>query len=177
MRRAVVWLTMITVALVLVGGGVALAKKIRCDGGGCFGTNRADSMYGTNRYDAMYAKRGNDYLTGRGAGDNLNGQEGNDRVYGGYGDDWVKGGKQADVVKGGLGNDRITGGSGNNTLRAGDGQRDLIVCSPNSYNFIYFDPGLDHFSNCVFRDGALKAKAHQSEAYVTARGLPKKSGS
>ncbi len=176
MRRAVVWLTIVTVALALLGGGVALAKKIRCDGGKCFGTNRADSMYGTNRYDNMFAKKGGDYLTGRGAGDDLNGQEGNDRIYGGYGDDWVKGGKHADVVKGNLGNDRITGGSGNNTLRAADGMRDLIVCGPNSYNFIYYDPNLDRFNNCVFRDGALKAKAGETEASITARGLPKKSG-
>ena len=153
------------VAATVVGGGVALAKTIRCDGGNCFGTNRADTIFGTDRHDTVFAKRGGDFVSGRGAADNLDGQNGDDRVLGGPGDDWVKGGKQDDVVKGDLGNDRITGGSGHNVIRAGDGMRDLIVCGDNSRNLIFYNPRLDRFRNCVFERG-LKETADREASSV-----------
>lgn len=160
MRRATILLAAIAVA-VAVGSGAAMAKTIRCDGGVCFGTNKPDTMYGTNRHDAIYAKKGGDFVAGRERADNLNGQDGNDRVLGGPGDDWVKGGRHDDTVKGDMGNDTITGGPGDNTIRAGDGMRDLIVCGDGSWNFIFYDPGLDRFRNCVFRD-ALEADAREA---------------
>jgi hypothetical protein len=160
-RRVVILLAVITVA-VAVGGGAALAKTIRCDGGNCFGTNRADTIYGTNRHDAIFAKDGGDWVSGREKDDNLNGQDGNDRAFGGLGDDWVKGGRQADTVKGDLGNDRLTGGSGHNVIRAGDGMRDLIICGDNSRNVIYYDPRLDRFRNCDFIN-SLEASSQEEE--------------
>ncbi len=149
MRRAVILLTTVAVAIV-VGSGVALAATIRCDGGHCSGTNRPDSIFGTNRHDAVFARDGGDFVSGRGRADDLNGEDGNDEVLGGWGDDWVKGGRHDDDVAGGLGNDRITGGSGANIIRAGDGMKDLIVCGDNSWNLIFFDPRRDRFSNCEF---------------------------
>jgi hypothetical protein len=170
MRRVVILLAVIAV-VVAVGGGTALAKTIRCDGGNCFGTNRADSIFGTNRHDAIFARNGGD----------LNGQDGNDRVFGGLGDDWVKGGRHADTVKGDLGNDRLTGGSGHNVIRAGDGMRDLIICGANSRNFIYYDPHLDRFRNCDFVNsleaGAQEETSSSTTASVIGLGPSRDSGS
>jgi Ca2+-binding RTX toxin-like protein len=148
-RRVIILLVVITVTVAAVGG-VALARTIRCHGGNCFGTNRADTIFGTNRHDAIFARGGGDFVTGRQMNDNLNGQNGNDRAFGGRRNDWVKGGRGNDVVMGDLGNDRLTGGSGHNTIRAGDGMRDLIICGNHSRNFIYFDRRLDRFRNCHF---------------------------
>jgi Ca2+-binding RTX toxin-like protein len=166
-RRMTILLTIVAVAMV-IGSGVALAKTIRCDGGNCFGTNRADSIFGTNRHDAIFAKRGADVVTGRERADNLNGQDGNDRVFGGPGDDWVKGGGHDDTVKGDLGNDTITGGPGHNVIRAGDGMRDLIICGNNSRNLIYYDPRLDRFRNCVFEDSLEAGVQEEASSATTA---------
>ena len=177
MRRAVILLTAIAVAMV-VGGGVALAKTINCNGGNCFGTNRPDSIFGTNRHDAIFAKRGGDFVSGRGGADNLNGGDGDDRIFGGRGDDWIKGGRDADTVKGDLGNDRLTGGSGRNVIRAGDGMRDLIVCGANSRNHIFFDRRLDHFRNCVFLRRSLQDSGQEgSTASIISLGSSRSSGS
>jgi RTX calcium-binding nonapeptide repeat (4 copies) len=165
-RRAVILLMAIAMAMV-VGGGVALAKTIHCDGGNCFGTDKPDSIFGTNKHDAIFAKKGGDFVSGRGGADNLNGEDGNDRVLGGWGDDWVKGGRHDDTVEGNLGNDRITGGSGDNVIRAADGMRDLIVCGDNSWNRIRFDRHLDRFSNCVFlRRGQQESGQGDSTASI-----------
>ena len=155
MKRVMILLAMIALAIV-VGGGVALAATIRCDGGRCSGTDRPDSIFGTDKRDAIFAKDGGDFVSGRGRADNLNGEDGDDEVLGGWGDDWVKGGRHDDTVEGNLGNDRITGGSGDNVIRAGDGMRDLIVCGDNSWNLIFYDPHLDRFSNCVFFEVSLQ---------------------
>jgi Ca2+-binding RTX toxin-like protein len=159
-RRVVIFLAVIVVA-VAVGGGVALAKTIRCDGGNCFGTNRADSIFGTNRHDAIFARNGGDFVSGRGSHDNLNGQDGNDRVLGGWGDDWVKGGRGDDTVKGDRGNDRLTGGSGHNVIRAGDRMRDLIICGDHSRNLIFYNPRLDRFRNCHFLRRTLQTSSQE----------------
>ncbi len=169
MRRAVILLTMVAVAIV-VGSGVALAATIRCDGGRCSGTNRPDSIFGTDKSDAIFAKDGGDFVSGRGRADNLNGEDGDDELLGGWGDDWVKGGRHDDSVKGGLGNDRITGGSGDNVIRAGDGMRDLIVCGDNSWNLIFYDPRLDRFSNCRFFDVRMQ-ESRSKESAVSVIGV------
>ena len=169
MRKATILLAVVALALV-VGGGVTLADTIHCGGGKCFGTDRADTIYGTNRHDAIFAKAGGDYVSGREGGDDLNGQGGNDRVFGGQGDDWVKGGDRKDIVKGDNGHDTLTGGSGDNVIRAGDGMRDLIICGNNSSNFIYYDPGLDRFKNCVFLESFEASSTGGSSATVTATG-------
>ena len=169
MRKAIILLTALALALV-VGGGVALAATIQCGGGNCFGTNNPDTMYGTNRHDAIFAKAGGDYVSGKEGADNLNGQAGNDRVLGGPGDDWVKGGDHNDTVRGDKGHDTITGGSGDNVIRAGDGIRDLIICGNNSWNFIYYDPDLDRFKNCVFLESFEESITGGSSATITATG-------
>jgi Ca2+-binding RTX toxin-like protein len=174
MRWAIILLTAVAV---VVGGGVALAATISCDGGDCFGTNRSDSIFGTNGHDAVFAKRGADFVSGRESGDNLDGQDGKDHVLGGLGDDWVKGGRHDDTVKGDEGNDRITGGPGHNVIRAGDGMRDLIVCADNSRNRIFYDPHLDRFRNCRFLRRTLHTSSQEeSEASIIGLGLSRDSG-
>jgi Ca2+-binding RTX toxin-like protein len=175
-RRVTILLMIVAVAMV-IGSGVALAKTIRCDGGNCFGTNRADSIFGTNRHDAIFAKKGADFVTGRERDDNLNGQDGNDRLFGGLGDDWVKGGRHDDTVKGNLGNDRLTGGSTHNVIRAGDGMRDLIICGNHSRNLIFYDPHLDRFRNCHFLRRTLQTSSQEgSTASVIGLGRSGDSG-
>lgn len=169
MRKTIIFLTAVAAALV-VAGGVALAATILCDGGNCFGTNHPDTIYGTNRHDDIFAKAGGDYVTGRERGDDLDGQDGADRVLGGPGDDWVKGGDHDDVVKGDRGHDTINGGSGDNVIRAGDGMRDLIICGAGSKNFIYYDPGLDRFNNCVFTRSLQANESGDSPAMITGFG-------
>jgi Ca2+-binding RTX toxin-like protein len=168
MRRAAILLATIALAVV-VGGGVAVAATIQCDGGFCSGTNRPDSIFGTNRHDAIFARDGGDFVSGARGADNLNGERGNDEVLGGRGDDWVKGGRGHDVAGGGPGNDWITGGSGDNVIRARDGMRDLIVCGEDSLNRIFYDPRLDRFSNCVFLKVSLQKKG-SGEPAVVGRG-------
>ncbi len=165
MRRAAIVLAAIALAMV-VGGGVAVAATIRCDGGRCSGTNRPDSIFGTNRHDAIFARDGGDFVSGRAGPDNLNGERGDDEVLGWRGDDWVKGGRGDDEVGGGLGHDRITGGSGHNIIRAGDGMKDLIVCGDDSWNLIFYDPRLDHFRNCVFLKRSLQENRFKEPAVV-----------
>ena len=169
MGKATILLAAVVLAL-SVGGGAALAATIRCDGGDCFGTNRVDTMYGTKRHDAIFARAGGDIVFGRERGDNLNGQDGNDRVFGGRGDDRVKGGDRDDVVKGADGHDTLTGGSGDNVIRAGDGMRDRIICGNNSWNFIYYDPGLDRFDNCEFEKSDGQRSTGGSSATTIAFG-------
>ena len=165
MRRAVILLTTVAVAIV-VGTGVALAATIRCDGGHCSGTDRPDSIFGTDRHDAIFAKDGGDFVSGRGRADNLNGGDGDDELLGGWGDDWVKGGRHDDAVEGNLGNDRITGGSGDNVIRAADGMKDLIVCGDGSWNLIHYDQHLDRFRNCVFFKVSLQEGRSKDSAVV-----------
>ncbi len=169
MRRAAILLSAIALAIV-VGGGVAVAATIRCDGGRCSGTNRPDSIFGTNRHDAIFARDGGDFVSGRRGADNLNGDDGDDEVLGGLADDWVKGGRHDDSVEGDLGNDRITGGSGDNVIRAGDGMRDHIVCGDDSWNLIFYDPHLDRFSNCVFLTRSVQ-ESRSKDSVVSVVGV------
>jgi Ca2+-binding RTX toxin-like protein len=176
--KRVTILLMVVAIVMVIGSGVALAKTIRCDGGNCFGTNRADSIFGTNRHDAIFARKGADFVNGREARDNLNGQDGNDRLFGGLGDDWVKGGRHDDTVMGGPGNDRLTGGSGHNVIRAGDRMRDLIICGDHSRNLIFYNPRLDRFRNCHFLRRTLQTSSQEgSTASVIGLRRSRDSGS
>ena len=129
MRRAVLLLAMMTVAL-LVASGVALAiNTIQCKtttsvSTVCYGTKRADLMKGTDRYNEMYGRGAADTLKGFGSGDNLDGGGGNDRVLGGPGNDGVYGDEGDDRLVGGPGQDGLWGFGGDDTLKGGDGSDD-----------------------------------------------------
>jgi Ca2+-binding RTX toxin-like protein len=126
----------VVAALLLLAGGIALAKEIRCKGGPCRGTSRADSIVGSVRRDVIVAKAGNDQVVaGRGSdevrggpGDDniLFGEDGNDKLLGGDGIDNLVGGAGRDSVFGGLGNDRLQGNDGDDKL-TGDEGNDVIL--------------------------------------------------
>ena len=152
MRRAIILLTAMGLALV-VASGVAWAAVIQCQANRqCTGTAGPDSMYGSAGNDTMFALPGNDHLVGKAGADNLNGQDGADLVVAGPGNDWAKGGDQNDTVRGDKGNDSLTGGSGHDVIQAVDGMRDLIYCGPGSRDRVFYDRGLDHFRGCEFRN-------------------------
>ena len=129
MRRSIILLMVMAIALVL-GSGVALAAVK-------FGTEGRDRIVGTNAKDVLYGKGGNDRLAGRGANDVLYGGNGHDVMYGGYvrfgemfnGRRLVPDGRLApdgqDKLFGGKGNDCMFGGSENDILYGGPGN-DII---------------------------------------------------
>jgi Ca2+-binding RTX toxin-like protein len=83
----------------LLAGGVALAKNIKCpnrDNNLCVGTNQNDTMTGTRSSDTIKARGGYDtVMAGRGR----------DKVFGGGGLDILNGGRGNDVLEGGDGSD------------------------------------------------------------------------
>ena len=147
MRRVVLLLTALAVALV-VASGVALAVTR-------VGANGDDLLRGTNRSDTLLGKAGDDTVLGRGGGDEeLAGGKGNDRILGGAGkdimdggappptetsdpprersannSDLMLGGEAADFMDGNLGPDLIVGGVGEDVLFDGEdrhGSRDVL---------------------------------------------------
>jgi Ca2+-binding RTX toxin-like protein len=109
MRKTFLLLTSIALTTLLVSG-VALAYHgirlniIRCDGGRCLGTPKADLMRGTVGRDIIYGLKGHDELYGQSGRDDLYGFEGNDsNVVGGPGNDKVSGGDGRDGLGGGRG--------------------------------------------------------------------------
>src|SRR5215218_8357072 len=128
MRRTILLLTAVAVAI-LLAGGVALAKNISCarqGGNVCVGTNNADTITGTNRADTIKARGGNDTVLARG---------GKDKIFGGDGFDGL--------LDGGLGNDTLNAGpsaaGGFDYLTGGFGD-DKLVESPGVDRYI-FEPG------------------------------------
>jgi Ca2+-binding RTX toxin-like protein len=77
MRRLVLLLTAMALALVLASGVALAVNKV--------GTDGPDTLRGTNRADNLFGLGGNDVLYAWGSRDNL---------LGGPGKDWVLGGKE-----------------------------------------------------------------------------------
>ena len=157
MRRTVLLLASIALAVVLVGGA-ALAATISCAGGfqRCKGTEEADvlrgapkdtpeldRMIGLGGDDELYAEAGDDFMEG-GLGDDLmSGGPGNDSFRWFYepdytyeeataGNDTFYGGKGHDEIVDFVGYNRLFGGSGGDDLRghgyfAGRAGNDTLV--------------------------------------------------
>ena len=141
MRRTVLLLASIALAVVLVGGA-ALAATISCAGGfqRCKGTEGADvlrgdpdpeerdRLFGLGGDDELYAEAGDDFVEG-GAGDDLMlGGPGSDYSYrlaldpeAMAGDDTLYGGGGTDVLRDLDGHNRIFGGGGDDELRSSRG--------------------------------------------------------
>jgi Ca2+-binding RTX toxin-like protein len=124
--------TMMIGVMLLVGGGVALAKTIT-------GTNGPDTLIGTISPDQISGLRGGDYIDGMQGDDTLYGNQGNDKVLG-------RGGK--DRMAGGLHRDVLWGGSANDTIRAADGYADTVDCGTGTNDTAYIDVTLDTRMNC-----------------------------
>lgn len=118
-------------AILLLTAGAALAATVRCDGGGCSGTAKADTLYGTPGFDSIRGGGGADTIYGGGSGDKLNGGAGRDTIRAGAGNDTVRGGAGDDKMSGRGGIDRLYGGYGDDIMHGSlDGQRDYFYCGP-----------------------------------------------
>src|ERR671910_725522 len=136
-RRAILLLTTMTVALV-AASGVALAFE--CGAGTCWGTEGDDLMIGTPDSNGLHGLGGDDLIRGLGGNDFLTGD---DTVTGGSGDDRVTGGPGDDLVVGGSGEDVLRAGGGADRVEAQDGFADSISCGDGSRDLVFFDQGLD----------------------------------
>jgi Ca2+-binding RTX toxin-like protein len=150
MRRFVLPLAAMTLALMLASGVAWAVNKV--------GTDGPDTLRGTNSDDNLLGEGGQDDLFGLGGSDNLDGGQGKDWVLGGNerrpfgGDKNLVGGPGNDGVLGGRGSDDVSGEGGDDwvadgpdrefsidRLSAGDGNdvvgvfndpafRDLVTC-------------------------------------------------
>ena len=156
MRRLVLVLATMALALVLASG-VALALKE-------IGTDGPDTLRGTNNADNLLGKGGQDDIFGLGGRDNLLGGPGKDWLLGGNerraqgGDKNLLGGPANDAVLGGKSSDNMVGGPGNDLLdgfrgsdrAVGDTGGDVLVDGPlreTSKDTLLGGPGNDLFGN------------------------------
>ena len=117
MRRLVLLLTAMALALLLASGAALAVNRI--------GTDGPDTLRGTN---------GNDNLLGRGDNDILFALNGRDHLLGGPGNDWLdthpKEFRRGDKnMVGGSGNDAVIGGRGSDHLLGEEGN-DLVADGP-----------------------------------------------
>jgi Ca2+-binding RTX toxin-like protein len=125
MRRLVLLLRAMTLALVLASGVAWAVTKI--------GTDGPDTLQGTNGADNLLGRGGNDVLYAWGGRDNLEGGAGKDWVLGGKqrrpsgGDKNLVGGAGNDGVVGGIGSDNLLGGSGNDFVLGDNGSDSAVV--------------------------------------------------
>jgi Ca2+-binding RTX toxin-like protein len=136
MRRVVLVLAAMALALLLASGMAWAVNKIGTDGPDRLrGTNRADNLLGEGGNDALFGFRGRDNLLGGpgkdwvlggnerrtlGGDKNLVGGPGNDGIIAGQGSDNLQGGSGNDFGNGGRGSDRIVGEGGNDYLLDGE---------------------------------------------------------
>jgi Ca2+-binding RTX toxin-like protein len=117
MRRTLLSLTTMVVALVLASGVALAVTKV--------GTNGPDTLRGTNGDDNLLGRGGNDKLFSLNGRDNLLGGPGKDYVVSGNerrsgsGDKNLLGGPGNDIVLGAWGSDKVVGGEGNDLLADG----------------------------------------------------------
>ena len=105
MRKTLLLLTTMALAL-LVAGGVALAATITCQVGVvCNGTSEADTITGIASNDTINGLDGNDFIKARGGSDKIDGGPNNDTMNGGPGNDTY-------MFVGSWGIDRISADSG-----------------------------------------------------------------
>jgi Ca2+-binding RTX toxin-like protein len=142
MRRVVLVLAAMALALLLASGVAWAVNKIGTDGPDTLrGTNRADNLLGEGGNDVLFALGGRDNLLGGpgkdwvlggnerrafGGNKNLKGESGNDGVNGGIGSDNALGGSGNDFVLGDNGSDRVVGEEGKDLVLGGAGS-DRIV--------------------------------------------------
>lgn len=167
MRRSLLLLTTMALALLMVSSVALALNRIQCPNdpsGACFGTFGDDTMSGTEGYDQMSGGPGNDKLNGYGDNDVLFGGDGNDISSGGgnldYLDDWagtntLNGGADSDEIHADYGNlnggneiSKISGGSGDDRVWAADNAKDTINCGKDYDYVITYDPSLDVLRGC-----------------------------
>jgi Ca2+-binding RTX toxin-like protein len=117
MRRLVLLLTAMALALLLASGVALAVNRIGTDGPDTLrGTNKADNLLGRGANDILLALAGNDNLLGGPGKDIVNGGDenrlsgGDKNLVGGSGNDSVIGGRGSDIVLGEEGNDLVADG-------------------------------------------------------------------
>jgi Ca2+-binding RTX toxin-like protein len=178
MKRGLLWMLLMTLALVLASGAALSATTQFCPNrsdGSCYGTKNADTMIGRPAgNDEMYGRGGDDLMRGYNGFDYLQGDSGKDKLYGGGRNDLLWGGggtrtnpndRRNDVVNGGPGDDyiysgfakagvdRVYGGTGNDTVEAQRDYgypktKDIVDCGKGADDTVYFDRGLDEVKSC-----------------------------
>jgi len=132
MRKTLLLLTTMALAL-LVAGGVALAATITCQVGVvCNGTSEADTITGIASNDTINGLEGNDFIKARGGSDKIDGGPNNDTLNGGPGNDTY-------MFFGSWGIDRISADSG--------GVDTLTFPGPRSMG-VSVDPKADGANTC-----------------------------
>jgi Ca2+-binding RTX toxin-like protein len=128
MRRILLLLTTMAVALVAASGVAYAINQVQCDGTGdqdpassqCRGTNLSDGITGTEQpdlivamggFDDVSAGGGQDELHGGPNADTLRGAAGSDTYNGGAGNDWLDEAPTSDA-----GNDVMNGNTGTDYL-------------------------------------------------------------
>jgi Ca2+-binding RTX toxin-like protein len=149
MRRLVLLLTAMALALLLASGVALAVNKIGTDGPDTLrGTNGNDNLLGRGDNDILFALNGRDNLLGgpgndwldtrrmgfRSGDKNMVGGSGNDAVIGGRGSDNVLGEEGNDLVADGpereFATDRLTAGDGNDVVAVVNRPafKDLVTC-------------------------------------------------
>jgi Ca2+-binding RTX toxin-like protein len=149
MRRLVLLLTAMALALLLASGVALAVNRIGTDGPDTLrGTNGNDNLLGRGDNDILFALNGRDNLLGGPGNDWLDTRRmgfrrGDKNMVGGSGNDSVVGGRGSDNVLGEEGNDLVTDGPerefATDRLTAGDGNdvvavvnrpafKDLVTC-------------------------------------------------
>ena len=133
MRRVVLVLAAMALALLLASGVALAVTKI--------GTDGPDTLKGTNAADNLLGKGGNDVLSSLAGRDTLLGEEGKDWVLGGNeqrpfggvknlvggpGNDGVLGGEDPNTLTGNSGNDVVGGGPVSDKILGGEGNDYLL---------------------------------------------------
>jgi hypothetical protein len=152
-RQATLLVVLMTAVILLVGG-VALAKVITGDRGDnkLGGTEKADTIRGGRGDDRLLGLGGTDNLYGGKGVDQLWGQDDNDILHagrgagdflgGGLGDDRLIGGPRSEIsLWGALGDDTLWGRGGNDTINGGEGND--IILSGNGNDAVSGGPGAD----------------------------------
>lgn len=118
------WMAALAILMmgVMLTGNIALAERIRCQGGVCRGTQQADVMTGAQGADQIFSEGGNDEIAARGGNDRVNGGAGDDKIFGEEGNDRLDGGVGADRIEGGDGVDIIFGGSNSDSINSAFGE-------------------------------------------------------
>ena len=102
MRKRVLLLVSLALAMMLLASGVALAKNIT-------GTDQDSVLIGTKKADRIVGGAGDDVVRGKAGNDSIWGGDGEDTLYGGKGRDRIHtAGRYADVVDCGPGRDWVT---------------------------------------------------------------------
>jgi Ca2+-binding RTX toxin-like protein len=138
-RKALMLLSTMALAVLMVSG-VALAVDKTCQADtDCLGTAQADNLTGSSGNDRILGLGGPDVILGKGGEDDLSGGGGGDEVRGGGGADNIQGGGGVDHLFGGKGNEKaidggpgIIGGPGPDSLNGGGGDDFILAANDGS---------------------------------------------